>query len=130
MSIKIKTNWINVRSSSYVNIDTKVTSKDDSVVDIEQLINCPVCLNIIFDKDNLFECPQCLQNTCLTCKYKIEKLNSQFVCPLCRHTIEVENNSNNNFIQNVLLLNLLKFFTFLFVLVLILLFYVLVFYYL
>ena len=129
MSNKMKTNWINVRSSSYVEIDTKVTSKDDSITDIEQLFNCPVCLNIIFDRKNLFECPKCLQNTCLECKDKIETHNNQFICPLCRYVIECENKSNNDFIQNTFYKTLLKLFSLLCFVMLILSFYIFIFYY-
>ena len=129
MSSKTKTHWINIRSSSYIDIDTSVTSKDDSLTDIEQLINCSVCLNIIFDKNNLFKCPQCLQNTCLECKCKIETQNSQFICPLCRHTIEGKNKPDTYFIQNVLLRSLLKYCTILFALMLIVALYVYITYY-
>ena len=103
---KIKYKWINVRSSSFKTFNTKVNdilSKDDTQIDIESLINCPICLNIIFDKNKLFQCPKCFQNICLICKDKIEISNNNFKCPLCRHTIECENKENSNSIQNTIL---------------------------
>ena len=104
--------WKIINSNGFKKVILKKTSFDDSFLGLKETKLCPICLSIIWNKDELIKCHYCSQDICSYCISQIERIsneiNSIIKCPYCRNSfyqdsiVDYHENQPNFFIMCIL----------------------------
>ena len=103
--------WKIINSNGFKKVILKKTSFDDSFLGLKETKLCPICLSIIWNKDEFIKCHYCSQDICSDCISQIERIsnerNSRIKCPFCRNSfyqdsIDYHENQPSFFIMCIL----------------------------